>query len=51
MFERILVAFDGSKPAKHALDFGANLADRDGAELVLLSVVPLTPARAEYCET
>jgi nucleotide-binding universal stress UspA family protein len=37
MFKRILIAYDGSKPAKHALDFGTNLSDRDGAELVLLT--------------
>jgi nucleotide-binding universal stress UspA family protein len=40
MFNKILVTIDGSDPSIHALGFGANLAERDGAELVVLSVVP-----------
>jgi nucleotide-binding universal stress UspA family protein len=40
MFKKVLVATDGSDPAKHALGFGAALAERDGAELVVLSVIP-----------
>ena len=43
MFKKILVPIDGSDPAKHALGFGANLAERDGAELVVLTVVPTVP--------
>ena len=43
MFKKILVTLDGSEQAKHALIFGVNLAERDGAELVILSVVPLAP--------
>jgi nucleotide-binding universal stress UspA family protein len=43
MFKKILVTTDGSDPAKHALDFGAGLAERDGAELVVLTVVPSVP--------
>jgi nucleotide-binding universal stress UspA family protein len=40
MFKKILVTIDGSEPAKHARGFGVKLAERDGAELVILSVVP-----------
>lgn len=43
MFKKILVTIDGSDPAKHALGFGADLAERDGAELVVLTVVPNLP--------
>ena len=40
MFNKIQVSIDGSEPAKHALEYAAKLAERDGAELVVLSVVP-----------
>ncbi len=43
MFKKILVTIDGSDPAKLAFDFGVGLADRDGAELVVLTVVPPLP--------
>ncbi len=43
MFKKILVTIDGSDPAKHAFDFGADLAERDGAGLVVLTVVPNLP--------
>jgi nucleotide-binding universal stress UspA family protein len=43
MFKKILVTIDGSDPAKHALGFGVKLAERDGAELVVISVVPTVP--------
>ena len=43
MFKKILVTIDGSEPAKHAFNFGAGLAERDGAELVVLIVVPNLP--------
>jgi nucleotide-binding universal stress UspA family protein len=43
MFNKILVTIDGSDPSKHALGFGADLTERDGAELVVLSVVPTLP--------
>ena len=43
MFKKILVTIDGSDPAKHAFDFGADLAERDGASLVVLTVVPNLP--------
>ena len=44
MFKKILVTIDGSDPAKLAFDFGVGLADRDGAELVVLTVVPPYPS-------
>jgi nucleotide-binding universal stress UspA family protein len=43
MFNKILVTIDGSEPSMHALGFGADLAERDGAELVVLSVIPTVP--------
>jgi nucleotide-binding universal stress UspA family protein len=43
MFKKILVTIDGSDPAKHAFSFGADLAGRDGADLVVLTVVPTVP--------
>ena len=43
MFKKILVTIDGSDPAKHALGFGVDLAERDEAELVVLTVVPIVP--------
>jgi nucleotide-binding universal stress UspA family protein len=43
MFRKILVTIDGSEPANHALGFGADLAERDRAELVVLTVIPTVP--------
>lgn len=40
MYKKILVAFDGSEPSKHALDHAVGIADKWNAELVILSVVP-----------
>ena len=40
MFKKILAAIDGSDPAKHALNFAAELAEENGAELVVLAVIP-----------
>lgn len=40
MFKRILTAIDGSEPAWNALKFAAEMAEEDGAELVVLTVVP-----------
>jgi len=40
MFKKILIAIDGSDPAKHALNFAAELAEDNEAELVVLAVVP-----------
>lgn len=40
MYKKILVAFDGSEPSKHALDHGVSVADLAGSEVLILSVVP-----------
>lgn len=40
MYRKILVAFDGSEAAKHALDHAVSIADKWKSELVILSVVP-----------
>ena len=40
MYERILVALDGSEPSKHALKHAISIAKRFEAELVILAVVP-----------
>jgi len=40
LVKKILVAVDGSKAAKHALDFALELAKITSAELELLTVVP-----------
>jgi len=38
--KKILLAFDGSEPAAHALDTAARLTRAFGAELAVVSVVP-----------
>ena len=40
MYRKILVAFDGSEPSKHALDHAVSISDKWKAELIILSVVP-----------
>jgi nucleotide-binding universal stress UspA family protein len=40
VYQKILVAYDGSEPSKHALDHAVNIAERWGSELEILSVVP-----------
>ena len=40
MYRKILVAFDGSEPSKHALDIAVCTADKWKTELVILTVVP-----------
>jgi len=40
MYKKILIAFDGSEPSKHALDQGISIASLAGAEVFILSVVP-----------
>ena len=40
MYKKILVAFDGSEPSKHALDHAVSIADIMKAELHIISVVP-----------
>jgi nucleotide-binding universal stress UspA family protein len=46
MFQRILLAWDGSRPARRALDLAIDLARRYEAELVAASVAH-SPAHAE----
>jgi nucleotide-binding universal stress UspA family protein len=43
MYKRILVATDGSKLSKMAVEHAINLADLTGAEVVALKVVPRYP--------
>ncbi|HEX5415118.1 MAG TPA: universal stress protein [Chloroflexota bacterium] len=43
MFQRILVAYDGSEPAKQAVQGAAKLAKDQHAQLRIVSVVDLTP--------
>jgi nucleotide-binding universal stress UspA family protein len=40
LLKKILVAIDGSKAAKHALDFALELAEITSAKVELLTVVP-----------
>jgi len=40
LIKKILVALDGSKAAKHALNFALELAEMTSAKLELLTVVP-----------
>jgi nucleotide-binding universal stress UspA family protein len=40
MYKKILVAFDGSEPSKHAIDHAVSIAETNNAELHILSVVP-----------
>jgi nucleotide-binding universal stress UspA family protein len=40
MYKKILIAFDGSEPSKHALDQGIYIASLAGSEVFILSVVP-----------
>jgi nucleotide-binding universal stress UspA family protein len=44
--KRILVAYDGGEPARHALDRAMDLATRFEAEISVVSVVPYHPGRA-----
>ena len=39
-FRKILVAFDGSEPAKRAIDYAADMADSRSSTLIVLTVVP-----------
>jgi nucleotide-binding universal stress UspA family protein len=43
--KRILVAYDGSEPARHALDRTIELAKLSGAFVTVASVVPVHPGR------
>jgi len=40
MYKKILVAFDGSEASKHALDHAVSIAEKNHAELHIVSVVP-----------
>jgi nucleotide-binding universal stress UspA family protein len=40
MYKKVLVAIDGSEPSKHALNHAVSIANKFGAELSLLAVVP-----------
>ena len=44
----ILVAYDGGQPARRALETGIELAQRFGASLGIVSVVPVHPGRAPF---
>jgi nucleotide-binding universal stress UspA family protein len=43
---KILLAYDGGEPAVHALERTAELAHRYGAEVAVVSVVPVRPGRS-----
>jgi nucleotide-binding universal stress UspA family protein len=48
MFEKILVGVDGSESSIYALEFAAHIADREKAELKIISAAePLPPFAAE----
>lgn len=47
MFNKILVAVDGSEPSLHALEVAVTVAKQNKAELTLLTVVPPVPAMVE----
>jgi nucleotide-binding universal stress UspA family protein len=42
---KILLAYDGGDPARHALDLTAELAHKFGAGVAVVSVVPVHPGR------
>jgi nucleotide-binding universal stress UspA family protein len=41
---KVLVAYDGSEPAGHALTRAAQIAQRGDADVTVISVVPLQPS-------
>jgi nucleotide-binding universal stress UspA family protein len=43
IFSKILVAYDGSDPSRHALDIAAKTAAILRGDLTILTVVPVTP--------
>ena len=47
MFNKILVAVDGSDPSIHALEVAATIAKQNHAELTILTVVPPIPPMVE----
>jgi nucleotide-binding universal stress UspA family protein len=44
--KKILVAYDGGQPAHRALELAADLAKRFGAEIGVVSVIPVHPGRS-----
>lgn len=44
--KKILVAYDGGEPARRALDLAADLADKFGAAIGVVSVIPYHPGRS-----
>ncbi len=40
MIKKILIAFDGSEPSKNALNHGVHVAEKFGADIIIISVVP-----------
>ncbi len=44
--KKLLVAYDGGEPAKHALEQAAELASALGASVSVVSVVPAHPGKA-----
>lgn len=40
MIKKVLIAFDGSEPSKHALNHGVHIAEKFGANIIIISVVP-----------
>jgi nucleotide-binding universal stress UspA family protein len=44
--KKILVAYDGGRPAHRALDLAAELAQKFDAELGVVSVIPVHPGRS-----
>ena len=50
MYKKILVAIDGSDPAKKAVEYAAKSAEKWGADLLLLTVAPSpSPVIAGMC--
>jgi nucleotide-binding universal stress UspA family protein len=43
VFNKILVALDGSEPAEKALDYAVDIADKYSSEIILLSVLHVDP--------
>lgn len=44
--KRILVAYDGGEPARHALATAMDLAEKFGGQISVVSVVPYHPGRS-----
>jgi nucleotide-binding universal stress UspA family protein len=50
LFNKILIATDGSEHAKHALNYAVELAVKWDAELIILTVIPQDSPRAYSSE-